>query len=101
MNEKSLLSECVLTFYDKNKTPMDIKVTTYSYDESKSYENKVDFKIKATDYTNLGTTKIRIQPKTPKALGISFKVETTSRILLAEAELNYNPIESAGIKNSR
>jgi len=100
-NMKSVLSKWCITLYNPAKPAMTVKGTCYTIDEDISKSQDVVWTINPKDYNDEGYVRIRLQPQIQKTLGISLKIEITTKILILAIYPEFKEAEGAVTTTAR
>jgi hypothetical protein len=80
---------------------MMVRGTCYTIDEDVSLEQVVTWNINPADYIDGGYVRIRLQPQMQKTLGISLKIETTTKVLIVAIYPEFKEAEGSVTTTAR
>jgi hypothetical protein len=87
---RAVTTDWFLTLYCATRTaPVSVTVTCDSFDEDGYASNVKTVTLNPADWTSMGYTRIRMQPKTQRALGSSITVTTTSKLVITEVSVQW------------
>lgn len=100
-DEKSILSNWVITIYNERKDTVNITGYSYSIDEDVERTQVVNWTINPVDYNDGGYARIRLQPQTQRSLGTSLRLESAKKILVVSIIPEFSEGETAVVAASR
>jgi len=101
LNQKSILSNWVITIYSEAKQAVTVIGTSYVVDTDDTREQTRKWVINPGDWDEGGYTRVRIQPEYQRSLGTSLKIECQEKILIVSILPEFKEAEVSVISKAR